>query len=287
MKFEKLGKPTTRLRNFHFALAAAFTVSLLITSDIFTQSNQKRKDRALVNEFAVTPTYPDQKTVSPMYGTIKVNFVVDGKVTQNNELEETTTTYKVNASWILNYDPSGVTETKTLSGTGNVSTVDKHDPPRRTTRTTTYNLDPDEAVSMNTYGPESAGEFNVIASKQQKCCYFGIHLWDFKVQTHTEGIDYDGQTWTDDRDATWNIQIPSHWQGLAACLASGKDCPTGIAEGSFTNGKTSGSYSAPVFFVDGAGALWEPALRALGEPLDGSGLPYVQGSVTISWNLGG
>jgi len=225
-----------------------------------------------------------------MYGTIKVEFVVNGKVTQDEEFEKTTTTYNAGASWTLQYDQSGITETKTLSGTGNVVTVRKQDSKTATTKTT-YSLDPNEAVSMRTYGSEGAGELGVTASKKQKCCWFGITvLWDSKVKSHLEGTDYDGQTYTFDNDQTWGIQIPSHWQGLAECITAHKECPPGIVEGTFSDGKTFGSYSAPVFFYEVAGlgnAAWEPALRALGEPVDGSGLPYVQGRVTVSWNLGG
>ena len=279
-----------QISQFAFLFIAAFLGSLLIFPRVSPQRKEELKDRALLKKFALTPVYWDEQGVGPMYGTIKVEFVVNGKVTQNEEWAETTTTYNVSASWTLQYDPSGVTETKTLSGTGNEVTVTKQDPPKRTTSKTTYNLDPSEAVSMRTYGPEGAAEFAVVASKEQKCCYFGLGRWDSKVQSHLEGKDYDGQTWTENYDQTWPICIPSHWQGLAECIAAGKNCPPGIVEGSFTDGKTSGSYSAPVFFFAGAGlgsADWEPMLRALEQPVDGSGLPYVQGSVTVSWNLGG
>jgi len=267
-------------------LAGAFAVSLLIFTQVYAKDY---KDEALLKQFALTPVYPDQHNVGPMYGTIKVEFVVNGTVTQDEKSEKRTTTYKANASMIFQYEPSGVTETKTLSGTGNVVIVDKHNPSKRTTQKTTYNLDPSEAVKMLPYG-QKAAKFAVTASKKQKCCFFGIpHKWESKVRSHMVGKDSDGQTWTDDYSQTWSISIPSHWQGLTECIAAGKNCPEGIVEGSFSDGKTSGSYSAPVFFYEVAGlggAEWEPMLRALGEPVDGSGQPYVQGTVTISWNLG-
>lgn len=279
-----------QISQFAFLFVAAFLGSLLIFPRVSPQGKEELKDRALLKKFALTPVYWDEQGVGPMYGIIKVEFVVNGKVTQNEEWAETTTTYNVSASWTLHYDPSGVTETKKLSGTGNEVTVTKQDPPKRTTSKTTYNLDPSETVSMRIYGPEGAAEFAVVASKKQKCCYFGLGRWDSKVQSHLEGKDHDGQTWTENYDQTWPICIPSHWQGLAECIAAGKNCPPGIVEGSFTDGKTSGSCSAPVFFFAGAGlgsADWEPMLRALEQPVDGSGLPYVQGTVTVTWNLGG
>ena len=283
-------KTTPRLLIFLLLLAGAFVGSLLIFTQVYTESIEDQQDEALVKKFALTPVYSDQYNVGPMYGTIKVEFAVNGTVTQDEESQKTTTTYKANGSLTFQYDPSGVTETKTFSGTGNVVIVDKHDPSKRATRKTTYNLDPSETVRMRTYGQKKAAEFAVVASKKQKCCYFGIPPWDFKVRSRMEGKDYDGQTWTEDYNQTWHIGIPSHWQGLSECIATHKNCPPGIVEGSFTDGKTSGSCSAPVFFVEGAGsgsAEWEAMLRALGEPVDGSGLPYVQGTVTVSWNLGG
>lgn len=237
---------------------------------------------------ALTPVYADQQTVSPLYGTIKVEFSVEGAVTQDTEHDTTTTTYRANASWTIQYETTGVTETNQISGQGEVVIVTKQDPPHRTTTKTAYGLDPRESVAMRKYGPGGAARFGVAASVRQKCCYFGVDLWDVKVQSHLKGEDSDGQTWTDDYLQAWNIQIPSRWQGLNACLASGKPCPAGIVEGTFSEGKTFGSYSAPVFFYEAGGvgrAGWEPHLRALGEPLDGSGLPYVQGTVTVSWNL--
>jgi hypothetical protein len=277
-----------QISQFAFLFVVAFLSSLLIFPRVSPQSQEELKDRALVQKFALTPVYWDEQGVAPMYGTIKVEFFVKGTMTKNEEFIETTTTYDANASWTLQYDAGGVTETKTLSGTGNVVIVNRGpDPPTRTTSKTTYSLDPSDAVSMKTYGPEGEGEFGVTASKKQKCCYFGIGLWEqIKVRSHLEGADYDGHTYSYDNDQTWHVSIPSHWQGLAECIAAHKNCPSGIVEGSFTDGKTSGSYSAPVFFTEG-GALWEPELRALGEPVDGSGLPYVQGTVTVSWNLGG
>jgi len=67
---------------------------------IFTQVHTKRKedidDEALLKKFALTPVYSGDHGVGPMYGTIKVEFVVDGTVTKNEEFTETTMTYKVN-----------------------------------------------------------------------------------------------------------------------------------------------------------------------------------------------
>jgi hypothetical protein len=281
-----------QISQFAFLFVMAFLGSLMIFPRLSPQRDQELKDRALLKQFALTPVYWDEQGVRPIYGTIKVEFRVDGTVTQSEEWEETTTTYRANASWTLQYDQGGVTETKTLSGTGNTVTVRKLDGKKATTKTT-YSLDPGDAVSMQTYGPEGEAEFGVTASKKQKCCYFSIGLWEkINVHSHLDGRDYDGQTYSLDFDQTWHISIPSHWQGLAECLAAHKEppCPAGIIEGTFSDGKTFGSHSAPVFFTEGAGfgnAWWEPELRALGKPVDGSGLPYVQGTVTVTWNLGG
>lgn len=277
-------KGQAEISQFAFLFVVAFLGSLLIFPRVSPQREEELKDRALLKKFALTPVYDDEQGVVPMYGTIKVEFVVDGTVTQDEEFWKKTTTYKANASWTLQYDQSGITETKTLSGTGNVVTVRPQDH-KTATEKTTYSLDPSEAVLMRTYGSKGAGELGVVASKKQKCCWFDIFDESgLKVQSHLEGKDYDGQTWTYDSDESWSIwnQIPSHWQGLAECIAAGKNCGPGVVEGSFSDGKTSGSYSAPVFFTEGV-AYWEPMLRSLGEQVD----RYVQGRVTVSWNLGG
>ena len=279
-----------QISQFAFLFVMAFLGSLLIFPRLSPQSEQELKDRALLKEMALTPIYDDEKGVRPMYGTIKAEFVVDGTVTEKEGSRETTTTYKANASWTIQYDESGITETKTLSGTENVVIVEKdQDPPLQLTEKTTYSLDPSEAVLMRTYGSKGAGELGVVASEKQKCCWFDIKdEGALKVKTHTEGKWWNGmkyQPFTNDYDENWFIwfDIPSHWQGLAKCLATGKYCSPGVVEGSFSDGKTSGSYSAPVFFARG-GAIWEPTLRALGRPVDPS---MVQGRDTVSWNLGG
>jgi len=279
-----------QVSQFAFLFVMAFLGSLLIFPRLSPQSEQELKDRALLKEMALTPIYDDEKGVRPMYGTIKAEFVVDGTVTEKEGSRETTTTYKANASWTIQYDESGITETKTLSGTENVVIVEKdQDPPLQLTEKTTYSLDPSEAVLMRTYGSKGAGELGVVASEKQKCCWFDIKdEGALKVKTHTEGKWWNGmkyQPFTNDYDENWFIwfDIPSHWQGLAKCLATGKYCSPGVVEGSFSDGKTSGSYSAPVFFARG-GAIWEPTLRALGRPVDPS---MVQGRDTVSWNLGG
>ena len=274
-----------QISQFAFLFVMAFLGSLLIFPRLSPQREEDLKDRALLKKFALTPVYEDEQTVVPMYGTIKAEFVVDGTVTQDDEFEKKTTTYKANASWTLQYDQSGITETRTLSGTGNEVTVRKDDGKTATTKTT-YSLDPSEAVRMRTYGSEGAGELGVVASKKQKCCFFEVFDESgIKVKSHLVGKDYDGQTYTYDSDQPWSIwnQIPSHWQGLAECFAAGKLCGPGVVEGSFSDGKTSGSYSAPVFFTETL-ATWEPWLRAQGKSVERY---MVQGSVTVTWNLGG
>lgn len=265
-------------------LAGAFAVSLLIFTQVYTKSKEDVDDEALLKRFALTPVYSDERGVGPMYGTIKVEFVVTGTVTKDEEFTKTTTTYKANASWTILYDKGGISETKTVSGTKDEITVDKRDGKTATSKTT-YSLHPSQAVTMRTYGSKGAGELSVIASEKKKSCWFYVRdEQGFKVTSQVAGKDWDGQTYTHDYETVWFIwsQIPSRWRGLEECLAAGKHCPPGTVEGSFSDGKTSGSYSAPVLFKEGL-AYWEPTLRILGIDVD----DLVRGTMTITWNLGG